>query len=283
MKRLVRLLPLLVLAALALSACHRRARATATVTTTAGGTVVAAAPSVSHRYFRNLQRVAARDMQCHPRDVAPQEVSPGIFSVSGCGQLRDYALVCRSRRRCNWVGIQPVEHVAMAETQCATGQIMVQPTGPLTRTVSACGQSLQYALGCGPGGCAWTRGAAAGGMVMQTEPGTSVIVIPDAPATGTVAVQEAGVGAVGDESADVVQIDAAGTLQALLATQIAAVRQCAGGQTVTLQIRWTAQGQVGVALAPPHAGTPVEACVQAAVGTVVLQGVTAPGQIQATL
>lgn len=285
MKRLLRILPLVLLATLALGACGRRARATQTATvTTAGGATVAAAPSVSHRHYRNLLRVAARDMQCHHRDVAPQEVSPGIFSVSGCGQLRDYALVCRSPRRCAWVGIQPVEQVAMAETQCATGQVVVQPTGPLSRTVSACGQSLQYALACGPGSCAWTRGAAAGGVVMQTEPGTSVIVVPDAPATsGTVVVQESTAGAVGDESADVVQIDAAGTLQALLATQVAAVRQCTGGQTVTLQIRWSAQGQVGVALAPPHAGTPIEACVQQAVGAVVLQGVSAPGQIQATL
>lgn len=282
MTRLFRILPLVLLAALALTACGRRARATqtATVATSGGGTTVAAPSSVSHRHYRNLVRVAARDMQCHQRDVAPQEVSPGIFAVSGCGQLRDYALVCRSARRCAWMGIQPVEQVAMAETQCTVGQIVVQPTGPLSRSVSACGQSLEYALACGPGSCAWTRGAISGGVVMQTEPGTSVIVVPDAPAaSGTVVVQEAGSGA----GADIVQIDAAGTLQALLATQIAAVRQCTGGQTVTLQIRWSAQGQVGVALAPPHTSTPIEACVQQAVGTVVLQGVSAPGQIQATL
>lgn len=280
MKRLLRILPLVILTALALSACGRRARATqsATVTATAGGQV-ATRPTVSHRYYRNLQRVAARDMQCHARDVVPQEVSPGIFSVSGCGQLRDYALVCRSRRRCDWVGIQPVEQLAVSETQCATGQILVQPTGPLTRSVSACGQTLQYALACGPGGCAWTRGGAAGGVVMQSEPGTSVIVIPDD--GSSVAVQESG--AATDADADVVQIDAAGTLQSLLATQIAAIQQCTGGQSVTLQIRWSAQGQVGVALAPPHAGTPVEACIQTAVGSVVLQGVSAPGEIHATL
>ncbi|UJR87153.1 hypothetical protein [Sandaracinus amylolyticus] len=288
MTRLVRLLPILLVALLALAGCHRRARATATLAqpATSGGVV---ATSISHRHYRNLVRIASRDMQCHHRELATQEVSPGIFSISGCGQLRDYVMVCSGRRHCRWVGIQPVEAVAIAETQCATGQVLVQPTGPLSRTVSACGQTLQYALACGPGACGWSRGAVAGGVMMQTEPGTAVIVVPDAYATAQppsqqIQVQEASTapGVVGDESADVVQIDAAGTLQALLATQIAAIRQCTGGASVTLAIRWTAQGQVGVALAPPHAGTQIEACVQAAVGSVVLQGVSGPGQVQAS-
>ncbi|AKF09392.1 hypothetical protein [Sandaracinus amylolyticus] len=284
MTRLVRLLPLVLVALLALTGCHRRARATATVAqpATSGGVV---ATSISHRHYRNLLRIASRDTQCHHRELSAQEVSPGIFSISGCGQLRDYVMVCSGRRHCRWVGIQPVEAVAIAETQCATGQVVVQPTGPLSRTVSACGQTLQYALACAPGACAWSRGAVAGGVVMQTEPGTAVIVVPDAYASPSqqVQVQEASTaGVVGDESADVVQIDAAGTLQSLLATQIAAIRQCTGGAPVTLAIRWTAQGQVGVALAPPHAGTQVEACVQAAVGSVVLQGVSGPGQVQAS-
>jgi hypothetical protein len=277
-----RFLLVLALSALALVGCHRRARVGGTqVVATAGG---AQAVTVSHRHYRNLLRVAARDMRCHHRQLAPQEVSPGIFAISGCGQLRDYAMICTSRRRCRWVGIQPVEHVAMAETQCASGQIVVQAPAPLSRQVSACGQTLTYGLACGGAGCAWTRGAAPSAVMMQSEPGTSVIVVaddgttvPGAPAAYATAQAPA------DDQSDVVQIDAAGTLQSLLATQLAALRACTGGATVTLQVRWSAQGQVGVGLAAPHAGTPMEACVQQAFGAVVLQGVTAPGEVQATL
>lgn len=274
-----RFLLVLALSALALTGCHRRARAArgATVVATAGGTQ---AVTVSHRHYRNLVRVAARDMRCGGRQVQPQEVSPGIFSVSGCGQLRDYVMICAHRRHCRWVGIQPVEQVAMAETQCASGQVVVQAPAPLSRQVTACGQSLTYGLACGAGSCAWTRGAAATAVMMQSEPGTAVIVIPDdgstAPASYTTAQPV-------DAQADTVQIDAAGTMQTLLAAQLAALRTCTQGATVTLQVRWSAEGQVAVGLAAPHAGTPMEACVQQAFGSIVLQGVTAPGQVQATL
>lgn len=278
----------LALAALALTGCHRRARrAEATVVAQAGTAGGARAVRISHRHYRNLIRVSARDMGCRHREVTPQEVSPGIFAVSGCGQLRDYVMVCAGRRHCRWVGIQPVEQVAMAETQCASGQIVVQATAPLARQVSACGQTLAYGLACGGAGCAWTRGMTAPPVMMQSEPGTSVIVIPDdGGAAPAVAVEEApavATGQVGDEHADVVRIDAAGTLQSLLATQLAALRTCTQGATVTLQVRWSAQGQVSVGLAAPHAGTPMEACVQQAFGAIVLQGVTAAGAVQATL
>ncbi|MDQ3034053.1 MAG: hypothetical protein M3Y87_16680 [Myxococcota bacterium] len=277
----------LALSALALTGCHRRARRAEAVLVAQGGTAGGArAVTISHRHHRNLIRVAARDMGCRHREVTPQEVSPGIFAVSGCGQLRDYVMICAGRRHCRWVAIPPVEQVAMAETQCASGQILVQATGPLARQVSACGQTLAYGLACGGGACAWTRGVTAPPVMMQSEPGTTVIVIPDDGTAGAVAVQEAPPvvsGQVGDEHADVVQIDAAGTLQSLLATQLTALRTCTQGATVTLQVRWSAQGQVSVGLAAPHAGTPMETCVQQAFGSIVLQGVTAAGAVQATL
>jgi hypothetical protein len=269
---------------LVLSACHRRARPVQSVSVTAGGHQ---SVTISHRHYRNLLRVASRDMRCQGRELAPQEVSPGIFSVSGCGQLRDYVMICTHRRHCRWVGIQPVEHVAMYETQCQTGQIVVQAPGPLSRQVSACGQELTYGLACGAAGCVWTRGAMPTAVMMQSEPGTSVIVVADegnAPVVQTepqetVATIPAGT----DDTADVVQIDAAGTLQSLLMTQLAALRACTNGATVTLHVRWSASGQVSVGLGAPHTGTSVEACVQQAFGSFVLQGASAPGDVQVTL
>lgn len=276
-----RFLVALAFSALLVTGCHRRARqAQGTVVATAGGTQTV---TVSHRHFRNLVRTAARDMRCSNREVAPQEVSPGIFAVSGCGQLRDYVMICAGRRHCRWVGIQPVEQVAMAETQCQSGQIVVQAPAPLSRQVAACGQTLTYGLACHAAGCVWTRGAPASAVMMQSEPGTSVIVVPDGASTGQVVVQEGAPPAQASDDADVVQIDAAGTLQSLLASQLATLRACTQGNTVTLQVRWSAQGQVAVGLAAPHAGTPIEACVQQAFGSIVLQGVTAAGAVQATL
>lgn len=282
-----RLFAVLFAATLALAGCHRRAHhAQATVavqgTATAGG---GRPRTVSHRHYRNLLRISSRDMGCHHRQIATQEVSPGIFTMSGCGQQREYVMACSGRRHCRWLSIQPVEQVAMAETQCQSGQIVVAAPQPLARQVTACGQTLSYALACGPGACAWTRGTVSSAVMMQSEPGTVVIVVPDdgGPVAGGVVVQDQAPGQVGDEQADVVQIGAAETLQALLATQLAVVRQCTQGQTVTLSVRWSAQGQISVGLAAPHAGTPMEACVQQAIGSVVLQGVSAPGEVQATL
>lgn len=269
---------------LLLSGCHRRARAVhpVAVATASGHQSV----SVSHRHYRNLLRVASRDMRCHGRELAPQEVSPGIFSVSGCGQLRDYVMICAHRRHCRWVGIQPVEHVAMYETQCQTGQIVVQAPGPLSRQVSACGQELTYGLACSAAGCAWSRGVMPTAVMMQSEPGTSVIVVADQGSAPSVQVEPQAAPvevSTSDDATEVVQIDAAGTLQSLLMTQLAALRACTGGATVTLHVRWSASGQVSVGLGAPHAGTPVEACVQQAFGSFVLQGATAPGDVQVTL
>lgn len=271
----LRLFVLLGLAALALVGCHRRARTQGTVVATAGGQQQVV--TVSHRHYRNLVRIAARDMSCRNDQVAPTEVSPGIFSVQGCGQMRDYVMVCRGRRHCRWVGVQPVEQVAIQETQCATGQIQLAVTGPLTRQVIACGQQLDYALACHAQGCMWARGAASQGMVMQSEPGTSVIIVAEDP--GAAQVPEPP-GAAADE---VTQVGAAGTIQSLFATEIERVRQCTGGQPVTVRVYWDAAGTVGVALAGAGAGTAMEQCVQQAIGPVVLQGVGAAGEIQAQM
>ncbi len=263
---------------LVLSACHRRARPAQSVSVVSTGGQQSV--TISHRHHRNLLRVASRDMRCQGRELAPQEVSPGIFSVSGCGQLRDYVMICTHRRHCRWVGIQPVEHVAMYETQCQTGQIVVHAPGPLSRQVSACGQELTYGLACGAADCVWTRGAMPTAVMMQSEPGTSVIVVADEVESPVV---QADVAASTPDTPDVVQIDAAGTLQSLLMTQLAALRTCTNGATVTLHVRWSASGQISVGLGAPHTGTPVEACVQQAFGSFVLQGATAPGDVQVTL
>lgn len=268
----LRLALVALLATLALAGCHRRARHAQAVVATSGG----AAITVSHRHYRNLLRIAARDMSCRHDQLVPQEVSPAVFSIQGCGQVRDYVMLCRGRHRCRWEGVQPVEQIAMAETQCGAGTIQLAITGPLTRQVVACGQTLDYSLACGPQGCGWARGAASTGMVMQTEPGTSVIVVEDGGGAPPAAYA-------GGESEEVEQVGAAGTLQALFATQLAAVRACTGGQTVTVRVIWDAAGTVTIGLAGAGAGTPMEQCVQQAVGPVVLQGVAGPGEVQATL
>jgi hypothetical protein len=274
--------------ALLLGACHRRARVHAAIAqsyATGGAVVVApAAPvSVSGRRYRNLLRVAGRDMQCDPRGLAAQEVSPGIFSLQGCGLVRDYVMLCRNRHRCDWYGIAPVEQVAMQETQCTQGQIQLALTGPTTRDVVACGQTLHYALACGYGGCAWSRNGG-GAVMMQTDPGTSVIVVAEGAGGGAYASPQPQPAVVeGEDTGEIIDLGAAGTLQSLLATQIAAVRACTNGASVTLTVRWSAEGVVSVGLAPPLAGTPVEACVQRAIGTVQLQAPGAAGSIQASM
>jgi hypothetical protein len=279
MTHTLRTLLVLAFVTLSLVGCHRRARTTEVAVApaaSAGG----ARGGLSHRHYRNLLRTAARDMQCRHDQLVPQEISPGIFSLQGCGLIRDYVMVCRGRHRCRWEGIVPVEQVAITETRCATGTVQLAVTGPVTRQIVACGQTLDYALACGPTGCGWTRGAAASGMVMETEPGTSMLVIAD---DGSAPPPAAAPAPAGEESDEVQQMGAAGTIQAVFATQIAAIRACASGQPVTVQVRWDAQGVVTLTLAPPFGGTAVEACVQQSIGPVVIQGVTAPGEIHAQM
>lgn len=273
MNSTLRLALTLSIAVLALAGCHRRSGHVQVAVATSGGGAI----TVSHRHYRNLLRIAARDMSCRHEQLVPQEVSPGVFSIQGCAQVRDYVMLCRGRHRCRWEAVQPVEQVAIAETRCGVGTIQLAITGPLSRQVLACGQTLDYSLVCGPAGCAWARGVAATGVLMQTEPGTSVIVVEDSsgqpPATyGT-----------GGASEEIEQVGAAGTLQALFATQLAAVRACTGGQMVTVRVIWDAAGTVTIGLAGAQAGTPMEQCVQQAIGPVVLQGVTGAGEVQATL
>jgi hypothetical protein len=274
---MIRLPTLLVLTSLtlALTGCARRTVVREVVVDQSAGSS-APASSISHRHYRNLLRIAGRDMRCHPNRVFVQEASPGIFSVQGCGILREYVMVCRHRRHCRWHGIQPVEQVAMAEARCGAGPAQLTVTGPLTRRVSVCGQAIDYALACGPVGCGWARGTSAQVMMLQTEPGTSVIVLADEVGP---APERAG----SDEDDVVLELGAAGTLQSVLAAQYAALRACTQGTSVTLTIRWAADGTVSVGLAPPYAGTPMEACVRQVLGTVRIQATGAAGELHATL
>ena len=258
------------LALVALTGCHRRARPTVVVAP--GGAVVASA--VSHRHHRRLVAVAARDLSCAPGAVATTEVSPGIFSAQGCGAVRDYVMVCGRRRRCAWVGIEPVEVVAQRETGCGAGPYELRMTGPLSREVRACGQSIEYALACEPASCAWARGAAAG-LVVQSEPGTSVVMVGGEGG----AADEGEADAPDSDAPPAVQLSAAEALQTVFASQLAAVRRCAGGQPLEVRVRWGADGVVSASLAGPSAGSPIEQCVRDAVGPLSLGGVSAPGEL----
>jgi hypothetical protein len=117
---------------------------------------------------------------------------------------------------------------------------------------------------------------AAATFVMQTDPGTNVIVVADE-GTATAAPPTA------EPQSDVIDLGPAGTLQSLLAVQLPALRACTQGQPVTLTMRWAADGTVSVELAPPHMGTPMEACIQRAIGTVRIQVSGTGGEVQATL
>ena len=258
-------LVLLVLLGLGLFGCHRHHRR---------DVVTGARLSIAGARYRALLGVASRDTRCGAGQLGVSEPSPGIFSVQGCGLVREYVLACRGRHRCQWSPVVPVEQVAAQETGCAQGPVQLALSGPLSRHVSLCGQELDYALACGPAGCGWSRGGAPA-MLMQSPTEGAVIVVAD---DGSVPQPPAA-----EASGEVVDLGAAGTLQSLLATQIAAIRQCTGGQPVTLTLRWSAQGVVSLGLGAPYAGTAVEACVQQAVGPVAIQAPGAEGSISATL
>lgn len=253
-----------------LSACRRG------VAANVGG----APSSISQQNYQRLVRGASHHMRCHPRLLNVQEVSAGVFSVHGCGQVREYAMVCRSAR-CAWSAVMPVEQVAMRESGCGYG-LQVIPTGPVSRQVNACGRSMSYQLACSERDCRWVQGGAPMMATMQSE-GSTVIVVPDDGQYASVPEAPGGVAVVPEPSDEAGGVGAEGTLQALLATQLDGVRQCSGGQSVQVVLQWDADGVVTVHLQPPHAATPLEQCVRDAIGEVQIQSDGGTGTIQVTL
>lgn len=232
------LLALVVLGTLGASGCGRRARIAA-----------ARADSRFARYERNLMRLGARDTGCAPAQLQAQMVQsePGVYAVIGCSQPVDYWLRCGRRNRCQWERVPLLNETAAPSLQCAPQMIQQQPSqAPNVRYAAGCGQMQPFTITCNPGGCMW---AAAG----PPQPA-------GAPAQQQVAVQTQAQAPPAQGPAD------PAALQSQVQAQREAILSCIDSGTLSLRLRWTADGQVILQLPAELQGTAAEGCIQAAVG-----------------
>lgn len=131
----------LVVLSLACVACHRRDRA-----------------RVDDRRLMNLQRRAARELQCPAVGVEVERLDEHLFRVSGCGGWVDYAIQPRGRHRyggARWRLVIPLAQRAASELGCPPEQIGFEGRSPRRYAVAGCGRAVELELLCNALDCGW--------------------------------------------------------------------------------------------------------------------------------
>jgi hypothetical protein len=135
----------LVLLCLASGACVRRDRT-----------------RVDQRRLQNLERRAARDLQCPAVGVTVQRLDEHLFRVTGCGGWVDYAIYARGRHRyggARWRLVIPLAQRAAGELACAPDQVAFEARSPRLYAASGCGRAVELELRCNELDCGWVATA----------------------------------------------------------------------------------------------------------------------------
>ncbi|AKF09499.1 hypothetical protein DB32_006648 [Sandaracinus amylolyticus] len=217
-------------------------------------------PRVDARRLRNLHHVASRALACPAAALQARQLTDRVWQVSGCGHLREFAIIGRGAGRyrgARWVAMQTIAERASSEMACPPQSLTIAAPVETERMVAGCGRSASYAVVCGEVDCAWVMSGRAGAWA---EPAAAQVVVVAQP-TASVAPE----------------VDSA--LRGAIEAQRAAILACSGGVApVAVVTRWGADGAVNVGLGAPHAGSAIEQCARAALGT--LQVTTgAPGEL----
>ena len=125
------------LTATALSGCGRLRRAQY-------GTV----PMVDARQVERLRRVGERDMRCPSASLVIIPMTQSAVELRGCERIREYSLVCRRGRRCNWQPMTPAALLAMRDLSCPLEAMSVAAPSASTRDLIGCGRMGRYAIAC---------------------------------------------------------------------------------------------------------------------------------------
>ncbi len=203
------------------------------------------------RYVAHVVRLAARDTGCPEGQLAPMQIAtePPVFTVTGCGNPPvEYWLNC-GRRRCSWRNVPRLQETASPALACAPDGILLQPTQvPNVRYATGCGRIAPFTIACNGAACQWAmngpvqQGApVAAPPPPQAPPATAVVVAPQPGAPPTV-------------------------IQSQVEAQREAILSCIDSGSLTLRVRWTAEGQVLVQLPADMAGPAAEGCIQAVLG-----------------
>jgi hypothetical protein len=210
------------------------------------------------RYRESMLRDAARDTGCSPGQLTPMQISaqPAVFTVTGCAAPIEYWLQCSRRRRCRWQHVPTLNEAAAASLGCAPQMVQQQPSqAPNVRFASGCGRTAPFTMTCNGVACGWAQtgpvaAAAAPGPVVAQPPSGGVVVVPQQQPQGS---------------------PPPNAVQTQVLAQREAILSYIDDGTLTLHLRWTADGQVVVEVPPALVGTAAEGCVQAVLGGMRVQ------------
>ncbi|GAB4213171.1 MAG: hypothetical protein OHK0013_36780 [Sandaracinaceae bacterium] len=132
-----------------------------------------AEPVVDARQAERLRRIAEREMSC-PRDqLVPVPLVESAMEVRGCGRIREYALVCRRGRRCQWQPMVPAALLAARDLACPLESMSVAAPATHVRDLMGCGRMARYALACdAETACRWNLSSAPTSDAAATPPAT---------------------------------------------------------------------------------------------------------------
>jgi len=164
--------------------------------------------TVDARQVERLRRVGERDMHCPRGSLVMIPMTQSAVELRGCERIREYSLVCRRGRRCNWQAMMPAALLATRDLACPLESMSVSASSASTRDLVGCGRMGRYTLTClDDAVCRWNLLAPVGPeLAVATPPASygssyaapeqSVSVPPPPGATGAVVVQPAVTGEV---------------------------------------------------------------------------------------
>jgi hypothetical protein len=206
------------------------------------------------RYERNVIRYAARDTGCSANQLTPQQITqePAVVTVTGCTTPIEYWLDCRGRggRYCRWHNVPHLNESAAQALACPPQAIQQQLTqSPNVRYATGCGRTGMFTMMCNGAACGWAlSGPVQGGPMVAGPPGQVGAPPPNVPVPPP-----------GQQPSNI--------LSSQVQLQREAILSCVDEGSLTLNLRWTADGQVLVQLPPHLQGTAAEGCIQAVVGS----------------
>lgn len=102
-------------------------------------------PTVDARQVERLRRVGERDMRCPRGSLVMIPMTQNAVELRGCERIREYSLVCRRGRRCNWQPMTPAALLATRDLACPLEAMSVAAPSASTRDLVGCGRMGRYA------------------------------------------------------------------------------------------------------------------------------------------
>ncbi len=104
--------------------------------------------TVDARQVERLRRVGERDMHCPRGSLVMIPMTQSAVELRGCDRIREYSLVCRRGRRCNWQAMMPAALLATRDLGCPLESMNVSASSASTRDLVGCGRMGRYTLTC---------------------------------------------------------------------------------------------------------------------------------------